>query len=278
MIHASLLLLTLQAGAMAPTVEKNYLALPSSAAPCNLDIHKAIESADDRCLEQAITHMDINDRSEYGDTALHEAIRAKNLKAVRFLLKNQADMMLRDFQGQTARELAEGLGFQEIAHYLLSMERESERLAEAVDRDDLVAASNSLQRGAPLGTRDNIRLDSLLHKAAQSNLTEMAALLIKHGANLEARNYLGETPLHSALLRGFRETTIALVKAGANVNALDERRFTAYDIVVRNGFTDLEALFKKHHAREGTATSVEFDFGGSDGQGSEAPAVGVLKN
>ena len=35
--------------------------------------------------------------------------------------------------------------------------------------------------------------------AKGSSATEAAEVLIKHGANLEAKNYQGETPLHVAL-------------------------------------------------------------------------------
>lgn len=230
--------------------------------PCTrYDLHGAVQFARTDCLQLAIRHMDVNDRDMYGDTPLHSAIHFRNAAAIRFLIRNGADLHLPDFQGRNAIQLAESLNYRRLQEFLLAVERETERLQEAVENGDAVAASDSLLRGASLGMRD-IRLDTVLHRAAESGLTEVGRLLVKHGANLEARNYLGETPLVTAALRDNKEFMKMLIEAGANVNAIDERRRTVRDIAELHADPQIVAMLDKKHARNGAAASVEHDFDG----------------
>jgi ankyrin repeat protein len=209
--------------------------------------------------------MDVNDRDVDGDTPLHNAIHVWNPAAIRFLLRNGADLHLKDFAGRDAIRLADELGHARLRDFLRAVEREDERLLEAVERDDVVGVSNSLLRGATLGLRD-VRLDTPLHRAAQSNLVAVGRLLVHHGASLEARNYLGETPLLSATLRGHKEFMKMLIDAGADVNALDERRNTPLDVAERQGDPGILAMLQKKHARRGSPASVEFDLTGGEGE------------
>ncbi len=270
LLFAFAVFLPIAAFAMPASIDSKKLDLPPQAPPCNrLDLHSAVQSKKPGCLDLAISHMDINDRDVNGNTPLHNAVRFRNSKAIRFLVKHGADLHLRDFNGFTAREIAENQNNRRLGNFLSAIERETERLFEAVDANDIVAASNSLLRGASLGTR-GIRLDTPLHTAAQSNLVEMAILLIHQGAQLEARNYLGETPLHMAALRNFPQFTAMLIEAGANVNAINERRYTPLDIAEAYGETEILTLLKKKKARNGTPASVELEVGGGDGGGGGA--------
>lgn len=239
-------------GRMRPTATK--------PAPCpRLDLHAAVRSGRPSCLGPALRHMDVNDRDEDGNSPLHNAIHAGSLPMARALVRSGADIRMYDFQGNNALRLAEQLGHARLARYFTVVERETQRLYDAVEANDVVAASSSLQRGASLGMRD-IRADTLLHRAAQSNLPEMGTLLIHHGAKLEARNYLGETPLHAAALRDHYEFMRVLVEAGANVNALDERRRTPLDLGALREDPRVMRLLQHARAKRGSPASVEHDF------------------
>ncbi|KAI0269607.1 ankyrin repeat-containing domain protein, partial [Russula aff. rugulosa BPL654] len=50
-----------------------------------------------------------------------------------------------------------------------------------------------------------------LHKASASGRIEIVRLLIEHGANVEAKDYLGQTPLDVARLYNGREEMIKLL-------------------------------------------------------------------
>lgn len=229
--------------------------------PCpRYDLHAALKSGlGPACLAEATRNMDVNDREVNGDTALHLAIRLNDFAAVKLLVKKGADIHMKDFDGYDARGIADNRLNRRLTDYFLELERESERLLEAADNNDIVAVQSSLRRGASLGMRD-IRLDTVLHKAAQSNFPEVGRLLIHHGARMEARNYLGETPLISASLRDHYDFMKMLLEEGANVNAIDERRQTALDIAGIRARPEILKLLQAKSARAGSRASVEHDW------------------
>ncbi|CAG9983012.1 unnamed protein product [Clonostachys byssicola] len=74
--------------------------------------------------------------------------------------------------------------------------------------------------------RDLKATNSALHSLAQStswwHTQQALPYLIKAGADLNIRNYLGQAPLHIALKESNREVAISLIEAGADVNAADK--------------------------------------------------------
>lgn len=248
--------------ATAATIEDPRLQLKPPAprkAPCpKLDLHAALASGlGPACLAEAAKNMDVNDRDVNGDTALHKAVARDDLPAIKALVKAGADLHLKDFHGYDAKQIADNRLNRRLTDYFRGLERESERLLEAVEANDAVAVNASLRRGAALGMRD-LRLDTVLHRAAQSNFPEIGRLLIHHGARIEARNYLGETPLITAALRDHHDFMKMLLEEGANVNAIDERRQTARDIAEIRADPKILALLK--NGRAGARASVEFDW------------------
>ena len=97
----------------------------------------------------------------------------------------------------------------------------------------------------------------------------MAELLIKKGASVNTRNYLGETPLHSAALHGFTPVIELLLANGADINAVDERRQTPMDLAAASDDPSLEKLFKKFKAKNGTSYSTSLSVSGEDGQNAD---------
>lgn len=60
----------------------------------------------------------------------------------------------------------------------------------------------------------------------------MVAFLVDHGANIEAQNCNGRTPLHKAVVDGRYDSVISLVEHGAEINSLDDRESTPLQIAV----------------------------------------------
>ena len=56
--------------------------------------------------------------------------------------------------------------------------------------------------------------------------TDTAQVLLKAGADVDAKNVLGETALHRAASNGHTETVEILLKAGADVNVEDDKSYT----------------------------------------------------
>ena len=57
------------------------------------------------------------------------------------------------------------------------------------------AARILLDLGSDIQGRDNDN-NTVLHVSARRNFKELAELLISYGADLNFKNFLGETPLH----------------------------------------------------------------------------------
>ena len=76
-----------------------------------------------------------------------------------------------------------------------------------------------LRAGADVDARGNIG-GTPLHTASGSGRVPAAKVLIAAGANLEARSRQGTTPLRSAIAYGQRELALTLLRAGAAVTAL----------------------------------------------------------
>ncbi len=94
-----------------------------------------------------------------------------------------------------------------------------------------------------------------LHRAAYLNDLDAIRRLAASGANLEARDGSGRTPLHVAAFQSHEAAAAALVKAGADANALEHQD---YDIVTIAAVADDVPMLKQALAlgnRPGNITS-----------------------
>ena len=73
----------------------------------------------------------------------------------------------------------------------------------------------------------NINLDSWdLHRAAKENREDIVSSLIANGANIEAEDQEGRTPLHYAARMESVEVAKLLIQSGANIEAEDHEGWT----------------------------------------------------
>ena len=70
----------------------------------------------------------------------------------------------------------------------------------------------------------------------------MADWLIRKGADVNAANDNGNTPLMYAAERGYREIIEVLILNGANTALKNNAGKTAYDLARENGFTELSQM------------------------------------
>ena len=85
---------------------------------------------------------------------------------------------------------------------------------------------------------------SLLKAAIDGNI-EAVKLLIANGADVNARDKDGETPLHKASSRGEKEIIELLIAKGADVNAKDNSSHEWTPIAVASSL-EIIKLFRKH--------------------------------
>ena len=98
----------------------------------------------------------------------------------------------------------------------------------AVHYNDLAICEHLLQRGAKVDSQMPTESSWMyaarqtpLHFAAYSRNTKLVALMIKHGAEINATDHYGRTPLHCAVQRKDRAITKLLLSHGADINATD---------------------------------------------------------
>ncbi len=113
-----------------------------------------------------------------------------------------------------------------------------ENLQLAVDRENiggLIKLANSVDLKA---VRDRVTKDTILHHAlsgTHASLREIRVILrilLRAGADPNARNKVGTVPLHNAMSMGSAVVVWDLLEAGADVNAADANKMTALHIAL----------------------------------------------
>ena len=102
-------------------------------------------------------------------------------------------------------------------------------LSGAVFTGDLTAVKQALADGADPNAQDPQSGSTLLATAALMGHTEIVALLLEHGADINGRSRDGGTALHAAAFLGRIETVKFLLEKGADANLQSNIGGTAMD-------------------------------------------------
>jgi len=94
-----------------------------------------------------------------------------------------------------------------------------------------------------------------LHYAAWKGHKEIAELLIANGADVNAKDYKGVTPLHVAAWEGHTEVAELFIAKGADVNAKMEDGDTPLDLAKRHPET--ADLLRKHGGKTAEELKAE---------------------
>ncbi len=137
---------------------------------------------------------DYNTRDNRGNTPLHEAVRNRNKQICQLLIKQGAAVFAENRYGDTPIGLAFQAGL-EVADWFL---------------------------GTPsISARDD-KGNTLLHTAIQQNASEqIISLLIQKQVDIDSRNNLINTPLHTAFISLNKKAVLILVEAGADIFSLN---------------------------------------------------------
>ena len=163
----------------------------------------------------------INIKNKYGETPLFSAVRQGNSAMVKVLLENGAKISGKDRMQKTIWEVAVKRSNSEIIKILneakgkkLGLQNiQVSKLIDKVKLDDVLEVEKLLQEGADIESQDSKGWTPLIY----ANSLEMVKLLIKYGANVNARAEHYLNPLFSAAYDGNLDKFKYLLKNGADI-------------------------------------------------------------
>lgn len=222
-------------------------------------------------------NIDLNQPIWTGCTPLHLAIRQKCAKTAEVLLKHGADIARKDSRGKTPLHLAFESKQMDIVDLILSAHSsvtenpvDNEGLSHfhiSCMRKKLKTVKGFLQNGVNINAP--VHFNSVfwpgytpLHFASEFELKKVVKLLLKHGANFEAKNGIGLTPLDiaikctdtSKLWRDEVEDVFAIIESilgqaasVGNTDAFDDRGFSLLHVsCVNNDTSAIEHFLTAH--------------------------------
>jgi uncharacterized protein len=203
------------------------------------DLVQAATKGDVRAVERLLAEgADINTQDDAGRTALCAASSYGSLKIVDILLRHGADVHSKDNAGWTA------LHFVCYTH-------------------DIAIVKMLLEEGANTNAKDNAGMTPL-HVASTTSVSgkyklktgktdwsptgktnyDIVQLLLKNGADANARDIFGQTPLYRAATSPNVEIVKLLLENGADASVRAEDGKTALDIATEKGYKETVNLLK----------------------------------
>ncbi len=188
-------------------------------------LHAAAKSGTkDTLFYLASKKMNLNVKDQSGAIPLHIAVENGRYDTAAFLLSRKSPVNAADYSGRTPLMRYIGKNNPPSLEYL-----------------------NFLYKWKASFKVRNKNGESLIHIAqADKNLIQFYR---SKGAEINARDKFGNTPLHAAVTAGDSARSSTLISLGCDVNALNNVRVSPYDIALKSDNTELSLLLLKHGAR-----------------------------
>ena len=177
-----------------------------------------------------------------GKTALHEAVNTDHPDEAFLLIQYGADVSTEDNFDNTPNELAQNssndamqLIFNLPILSEISLIGPHHSILDAVIKGDLTQVSAALDNGQNANAMNHNGYTAL-HYAVLNGHTDVAELLLDHGASLIRTNFNdGQQAIHMAAMTHNADMIDVLIEHGAMINAVDELGHSPLDYASLNG-------------------------------------------
>ncbi|EAX89618.1 hypothetical protein TVAG_256980 [Trichomonas vaginalis G3] len=159
----------------------------------NSDICRLLLESYNQIIVNNKQGIDINEKDDDGETALHFAALNNNREIAELLISHGININEKDNNGQNALHIAALNNSKKTAKLLIS-------------------------HGININEKDDGK--TALHYSALNNSKETAELLISHGININEKDNNGKTALHYSMENNCKEITQLLIAHGANINEI----------------------------------------------------------
>lgn len=236
-------------------------AVNPSPNPTHTPLGAAVQGDNITAIRWLIRHgANVNGTNRDHHTPLMMAAWTGNFRAFALLRAHGASLSIKGHHGNNLLSAAAAGGQVAMIKFLLSKAGGSfavntinafgeTPLIGAADSGEWKAARLLLRSGADVNhiATGKSRQAALLY-AARHEQPKMLDLLIRHGAKVNARNWLGATPLMAAAFGANTGDIRLLLKAGADVNARDLQGDCALMLAARTGCVEPVAILLAHGA------------------------------
>ncbi|KAF8791198.1 Ankyrin-1 like protein [Argiope bruennichi] len=204
-------------------------------------------------------------RTKDGRTLMHIASESGHQETALVFLKKGVPLHMSNKTGTKAIHTAAAHGFVEVIRNLLDRGEN----VDATTPENFTALHLAVQANQPevveilLGHGANVQMkagkngETALHMAAGvKDGHKCAELIIKSGADVNARNEEGETPLHNAARHGQLKTVTQLLEDGAGLDSLSKHGESVLHVAVSNCHYEIAKSLINHKKEMATELQV----------------------
>ncbi|GFQ77336.1 hypothetical protein TNCT_578431 [Trichonephila clavata] len=209
-------------------------------------------------------NLNINDKDIDGQSPLHIASAFGYKNVVRFFVEELRANVDGDNLCRTPLHLAAKNGHTKVINFLLKHKFKIERnsfgfspLFDAVVHSQKVAVQVFLER-SHVDTCVSWGGFTSLHLAAETGCLEIVNLLLKKGADVNAKTDQLNTALHLSSFNGYTDIIKALIMNGAEINVHNVNGGTALHNAVENGHENIVGILLEYGAKVNAINGYNF--------------------
>nr|XP_025045650.1 ankyrin-3-like [Pelodiscus sinensis] len=173
-------------------------------------------------LKNVLKKNDINAVNSSNETLLHIAAANGHATIIEYLINKGAELDVKDKKGRTPLHRAPEKGQDDAVDvllqagtYIYSLDKEAKTPLHLAAQNDHI---HILKRILKEEVRCYKNRQNFLHMAALKDESNLAQMLLKNGATVDAKDEKGQTALGYAISQGSEKTVKVLLEAGASID------------------------------------------------------------